>query len=248
MINQRRTPKMQARSPNWWWARVEIKNKMILKPTLASSSTWQQKCPSLNNGKQTHPQAAIRLDRDKGAAHQEATGSLKNMHRSLCLMSKNVQILSFVHSTKNITPRNFFRTGSESQNRYAAIHWMQKTICSRMTEMMTKVLHPMNHLVMGMWWIHISARKKCQRWTSRSSPQSKMIVTILGEKGLPLHLGKHKKRWDCCWGMSIHRPSQSRKHKTNLRRHHQTRVHPWAANYRTLHQTTRTSVLPQTPW
>jgi len=44
------------------------------------------------------------------------------------------------------------------------------------------------------------AHKKCQRRTLRISPKRKLIVTISVAKCLPLHLGKHKKRWDCWWG------------------------------------------------
>lgn len=77
------------------------------------------------------------------------------------------------------------------QRKYYRLPWLCGR--SRKTLMTTKRLHLMNHQVMGMWWTCISAHKKFQRQTPRSNPKSKMIITILGIKGLPLHLGKHKK-------------------------------------------------------
>lgn len=249
MRNQQRTPKMREGSPKRWRARVETRKQLILKPSLASSRTWLRKCPSSNIRKWTHLQVAIRPGRGRQETNQEATGTIQKMCRAMCSKSNSVQILNFVHSTKNITSKNLVRTGSELQTLYAVIISIWKTVCrsSRKKLIMTKRLHPMNHQVLGMWWTRISASKKCRRRTLRSSSKSKMTDTISGVKGFPLHLGKHKKIWDYWWGRLIHQPPQRIKHKKSLGRHRWTKVHPWVASSRTLSRTTQTSVLRWTP-
>lgn len=223
---------MQAERPKQRWERAETSKQLILRPLLVLSRAWPSKCLNSSKKIRTHSWVAIHPDRDRKAVHQPAhqatTGSVPNLCRSLCYNSINVLILSYVPSMNNFIPRTLVWIGNELLPLFVVIHsmWMVIYRSNQKTLMITKRFHLMKHQVLGMWWMHISSHKYSRRRTPRSNPKSKMIITILGVKWIPLHLRRCKRKWDSWLRRLIHQLPQRNKHKVCSGRQWKIRICP----------------------